>query len=540
VAFVPFVSLETYSTGISVIDNASLQTVKTIYLPEYSMVYGVTLNHARTKLYAYGGQLNFGEGEISSSSQLWEVDLATMAIRTVGYPDSSVQIGFVTAVSISPDDTGVVLLKMEGEERALEVYISRVDLPGLRPAGTDIRAEALNTPAVLDSFFELALARAYTYSTDSQQRYLYLLLDALDDAPSSNEVVVIDTLDGSSSTIELGEGTEYIPKAIQTVGDRLYVLTSSHVLTIDTVTGGVLSDTTPGFNIDGSAVGLVVFDVAPDGLTALLSISGLSNSTTVVSIDLVLGQANVLSDGIETSRQLARALGKQGTMGIGATSDGSRLYISFNGFSVLDMANRATIDVAGLLPPGVEASGITSYDYIAPIRPKDTISFTVAATPVDCKVTSTCPTVDCAATNSCPVNPPTVNPPAPATVGTSSTQNPRIVTTPFPPAAPTVSRLGWFDRGVLAVARFVPRQAAIGFPFLLFLLLLLFALSLYYQSANEVRKDKLNRQFLAKRKSIRAQQDNFIALASHYLNTPITIIQNGIEVMGDEAHQKRG
>jgi len=61
------------------------------------------------------------------------------------------------------------------------------------------------------------------------------------------------------------------------------------------------------------------------------------------------------------------------------------------------------------------------------------------------------------------------------------------------------------------------------------MLLLVFALSLYYQSSNEIRKDALNKQFLAKRKSIRAQQDNFIALASHYLNTPITIIQGGVE-----------
>jgi signal transduction histidine kinase len=116
-------------------------------------------------------------------------------------------------------------------------------------------------------------------------------------------------------------------------------------------------------------------------------------------------------------------------------------------------------------------------------------------------------------------------------VGTPSSEYPKVVTTPSPAVAPTIVRRGWFDRGVLAVAHFVPRQAAIGFPYVLFLLLLLFALSLYYQSTNEVRKDKLNRQFLIKRKSIRAQQDNFIALASHYLNTPITIIQNGIEVM---------
>ncbi len=534
VAFVPFFNPETFSSGISVIDNASLQTVKTIYLPEYSLAYGVTLNHARTKLYAYGGQLNLGEGELTSSAQLWEVDLATMAIRTVGYPSMPAQIGFVTAVNISPDDTGVVLLKMEGGEQAQQVLISRVDLPSFTPTGTDIQAEALNTPAVVDRFFELALARAYTYSTDSQQRYMYFLLSALDDAPSSNEVVVIDTLDGSSSTIELGEGAEYIPKVIQTVGDRLYVLTSSHLLTIDVVTGGILSDITPGFSIDGSAFGSVVFDVPPDGLTALLSTSGFGNSTTVVSIDLASGQSTILPNSIETSRRLARALGKQGPIGIGTTSDGSRLYISSQGLYIFDMANGVPIDLAGLLPPGAEASGLTSHDYIAPIRPRDTIAFTVASGPVSCTTTNTCPPPPpCAVTNTCPPPPPP--PTEPATVGTTNPKTPKIVVTPFPPAASAASRLGWFDRGVLAVARFVPGQAAIGFPFLLFLLLLLFALSLYYQSANEVRKDKLNRQFLAKRKSIRAQQDNFIALASHYLNTPITIIQNGIEVMEESS-----
>lgn len=85
----------------------------------------------------------------------------------------------------------------------------------------------------------------------------------------------------------------------------------------------------------------------------------------------------------------------------------------------------------------------------------------------------------------------------------------------------------------------MPAEAAIGFPYLLFLLLLIFALSLY-QSSNEVRKDRLNRDFIAKRKSIRAKQDNFIALASHYLNTPITIIQNSIEVMGERGAGPKG
>ena len=68
------------------------------------------------------------------------------------------------------------------------------------------------------------------------------------------------------------------------------------------------------------------------------------------------------------------------------------------------------------------------------------------------------------------------------------------------------------------------------FPWLLFIFLGSAALRLTYLSAQERRyAARLNEQ-LAKEKALAETKNNFIALASHYLRTPVTIIGTGIEL----------
>ncbi len=296
----------------------------------------------------------------------------------------------------------------------------------------------------------------------------------------------------------------------------------------------------------------------PTAGSVWLSLHILGNGATYLqgfdSNNAIVGRLN--SDNVLTSTSVP--FGDVGAYGgsslrylIGSNASQDKLYTALSdsdGGGVY--ANVVEWNITGATPAFaklIRLSGVASYaagfDFLGSIvPPKDSITFTVPGLPnEDCTKTNTCACqqlgtcpkpcgsvggtcpVSCTATNSCPVT---------TTTG-GNTTIPNIIKTPFPSdAAPTTSRLGWFDRSVLSLARFIPEQAAIGFPYLLFILLLIFALSLYYQSSNEIRKDALNKQFLAKRKSIRAQQDNFIALASHYINTPITIIQGGVENEG--------
>jgi len=511
VVFVPYTDQD-YRSAIQVIDLASTSVVKTIGLPSGYLVTGVSLNASSTMLYAYGMNLTTG------ITSLWEVDFNTVTLRSL-----ELDPGIPARLAISGDNKVGVISLITPEDSG--VRLQTIDLESFSVGG---EPSSLPSP-----FRNVVISKSVINSLGTK---LFTGLGA-----EAGTLLEFTLVGGALRAIDL-PGDDFVDNIAYNDG-KLFIVTRGtelilHVL--DEQTGVLIKSVVLlSEGVDSEDIASIDIDLAAN--RAYIATG--PRAGQIISV-------NLQTDGVDITAPAPIA-----AYDIGLSSSDSRLFIpNYYGGMVIWNTQTSTFEpnTASLTPVGTISYAFGS-TFLGPITPpKDSIAFTVAATPVDCtatgtcpvdcKVSGTCPTVDCAVTNSCPVTPPpvVVQPPTPTTVGSSSTTYPKIVTTPFPPATPTVSRLGWFDRGVLAVARFVPRQAAIGFPFLLFLLLLLFALSLYYQSTNEVRKDKLNRQFLAKRKSIRAQQDNFIALASHYLNTPITIIQNGIEVMEDEARHKKG
>jgi len=530
VAFVPFATQDGLA-GIRVVDNATTNVIRTLKQPDGLLIFGTNLNRAGTKLYIHG------RSQYTQQAELWEIDINTMVARSLNLGSTAATTGILRMTITGNDATGVLSgVTFDNQGNVSDLWLQKVNLITF--------SLSTKTPNLPGSYRNGVISRS-VMNADSTKLYTghgAVAGSLLEYTVSNRSVRAIDI-----------PGTDSVDNVTYEAG-KLYVLTRGsdlilHVLdeqsdtvlkSISLITGIGAVNTQATIDVDPNTnIGYVSVPTAPDG--QLLTV----NLQTDVVVPVISSPINTLDSGLST--------------------DGLRLYIPnlSGGLRIWDTQTSAFVSgTADFMPANTITYSLGTF--LGPIAPpKGAILFGVAGAtpppppppPVDCSSAeaaaasaggsksngtassgSSQPKTNGTATNLCTVVPPPVaEPPAPvstpATVGTPSSEYPKVVTTPSPAVAPTIVRRGWFDRGVLAVAHFVPRQAAIGFPYVLFLLLLLFALSLYYQSTNEVRKDKLNRQFLIKRKSIRAQQDNFIALASHYLNTPITIIQNGIEVM---------
>lgn len=77
----------------------------------------------------------------------------------------------------------------------------------------------------------------------------------------------------------------------------------------------------------------------------------------------------------------------------------------------------------------------------------------------------------------------------------------------------------------------VPVVVAKSFPYWIFVILLLLALRLVWQTVREGIANSRMLALLKKQRLIAEEKDNFIALASHYMHTPLTVMQNGADTM---------
>ena len=79
--------------------------------------------------------------------------------------------------------------------------------------------------------------------------------------------------------------------------------------------------------------------------------------------------------------------------------------------------------------------------------------------------------------------------------------------------------------------RSIPPVVVYTFPYWLFLLLFILALSYLYQTAREAVATERMRKLLLRQQLIAEEKDNFIALGSHYLHTPLTVMRNGADTV---------
>ncbi len=507
VAFIPWLD-SSGNTAVQVIDNSSASVLRTIRINSASqppfVAFGATLNNSGTKLYIFGYNANGVQAVVR------ELDLNTMSQRTLTVPPQT--NSFALGLSITPDDNFAVLTEQSNSAGSM---LRKLNLSTFSLEGSEAILPGSNVYGLTNGALNEDATKFYTSF-----------------GAEVNTVLEYTLATGAVRTINVS-GNTMVGTTTYRAG-KLYYLAKDvegHELVLKVL------DASSGLELN--SISVMAFPDPYEDIFYPFTLDA-SASYAYIAVMPSIGKFAVVNLG---TNQVELHDGINGLpTGLGISSNPERVYIPLLSFSDSSSALVWNVQAGAFLEPTSPLMPLATGSYAYGSRvvgaitsPQAGIAFIVPASPADCTVTNTCPSVPCATTNTCPTTPPTVEPPTATTIQPTSGKSPRIITTQYTPTSPNKVSLNWFDRGILAVAHFVPRQAAIGFPYLLFLLLLIFALSLYYQSNNEIRKDKLNREFIAKRKSIRAQQDNFIALASHYLNTPITIIQNGIEVLGDSS-----
>lgn len=87
------------------------------------------------------------------------------------------------------------------------------------------------------------------------------------------------------------------------------------------------------------------------------------------------------------------------------------------------------------------------------------------------------------------------------------------------------------SNSLLALAKRIPEPLAIGFPWLLLLLALVLVAIQYYQVRSESLATKRLQKSIEQQRRLVEEQNNFVALSTHYLHTPLTVMEGEISLM---------
>ena len=117
------------------------------------------------------------------------------------------------------------------------------------------------------------------------------------------------------------------------------------------------------------------------------------------------------------------------------------------------------------------------------------------------------------------------NQPAPA----ANTTKPTETNTAQPTGAAAI--LKSIADGAREIIHALPRQVVYSFPYFLLALLAINILLLLLQTKREVSEYRTLQRLLARARAVNEARKTFMQLASHYLRTPLTLVQGGIDLL---------
>ncbi|HEV2412716.1 MAG TPA: ATP-binding protein [Candidatus Saccharimonadales bacterium] len=80
------------------------------------------------------------------------------------------------------------------------------------------------------------------------------------------------------------------------------------------------------------------------------------------------------------------------------------------------------------------------------------------------------------------------------------------------------------------IVKILPHAIIYAFPYILFVMLGIYTLMVFYQSAKEIREYARLESLLSRARGVNEMKKTFIELASHYLRTPMTLLTGGVDL----------
>lgn len=498
VAFIPFNSYPDFAPEIRIIDTASRQVVKKVFLPQNFAATGAAMNHAGTKLYTTGADVATGEAFV------WEFDISTGVLTrslSVAYSNISFTPG---PLLITADDNygylnnitedGFELIKLD--LATMTVDGAPLDVPMSGDDWNNRSGFISSSPTPL-----MALAGQSAYVSASINN---------DNAASLTAINLLNQQISSVPTaLEPRDDQNY--NLITASGGMLYSIINDKLVTVD-----------PTSN---TAISTVVIDEFDQEYNIPMSLAvdsaqgkayvGVALGLYIIELDTGDAELISLDDDPEFSVY---------PIGIQLTSDSSQLYIAsfYGSIRILDTQTKLLIPTSNLQATELTGIILAYGDYVGRIvAPTASTTFSVDMAPeIECP--DCIPPIVCDDCDPEPPEEPTITdvtpaPGSPAQARTSPLRAPQATVTP--------------QNSLLALAARIPQPIALGFPWLLLLLALVLVSAQYYQVHAESASTKRLQDSVASQNRLVDEQNNFVALSTHYIHTPLTVMEGEISLM---------
>lgn len=500
IAFVASTLISDMSGEVRMIDSAAHRVIKTIKLPQNSVVQSSTINNSGDKVYFAGYDV------ATYKYSIWEFDTIHGVLnRTAALdqlPAANTNGAAPIELIIMPDDQYAYINLVNAQNYpsfAIEVY--KVELSGLSVPGG-----VLSVPVSPDDSSTMA-ANLHSAIINNN---LYLPFSNQQTGTADMTIINLINQSISSSMLVNQSRASYYSRLISESGGDIYSIINGKIIRFDPSTNSIVSQAT----IDELGGGNQPISLAVDA-THNKAYVGLQNDK-VFAVDITSGDVTVITlTGTSPYTYYP--------MGLDLADDDSELYITtmYGNIYALNTQTDQLVSAANLLTSEYTKQVASLGNFVGAIQsPRASTSFMVEKNDIIVPSLPTCETCEPKSDPQPQLEEPTV------TNVTPFSKSP-VVTSAIRTKQPSPV----IENSLFALAKRIPEPFAIGFPWLLLLLALVLVAIQYHQVRSESIATKRLQQSLARQRHLVEEQNNFVALSTHYLHTPLTVMEGEISLM---------